>query len=95
MFTGKDLPHKSTNVCPESLGLVLEFCYSETCLKRTPTGPSLLSCPLNRGVQLVQVHFTEYKGRKIALYGGWCPLNTGFIVYQTRTVRSLLYVDFW
>ena len=25
-------------------------------------------CPLNRGVHLVQVHFTENKGRKIGLY---------------------------
>ena len=27
-----------------------------------------LHCPLNRGVRLVQVHFTENKGRKIGLY---------------------------
>ena len=25
-------------------------------------------CPLNRGVRLVQVHFTENKGRKIHVY---------------------------
>ena len=35
--------------------------YSETCLKRTQK-------PLKRGVYLVQVHFTENKGRKIGLY---------------------------
>ena len=29
-------------------------------------------CPLNRGVRLVQVHFTENKGRKLRLYRGWC-----------------------
>ena len=27
-------------------------------------------CSLNRGVRLVQVHFTENKGRKIGLYRG-------------------------
>ena len=25
-------------------------------------------CPLNRGVRLVQVHFTENRGRKFGLY---------------------------
>ena len=64
--------------------------YSETCLKWTPTGPSLLS--VNRGVRLVQVHFTEkireeklvFTEAGVRLMQGvpliWGLLNTGFTV---------------
>ena len=37
-------------------------------------------CPLYRGVRLIQVRFTENKGRKIGLYRGWCPLNAGCLL---------------
>ena len=32
-------------------------------------------CPLNRSARLVEVRFTENKGRKVGLYWDWCPLN--------------------
>ena len=58
-------------------------------------------CPLNKGVRLVQVRFTEKKGRKLVfteagvrLIQGvpliWGPLNTGFTEYKCYTFTTFV-----
>ena len=60
-------------------------------LRGHPGDPRYFS--LNRGVRLVQVHFTESKGRNIGLYWGWCPLNTGFTVRLIQVFCILFLVE--
>ena len=60
--------------------------YSETCIRQTPTVPSLVSvskrCPLNTG----SFYSRYWKKWAFRLLSTGCPLNTGFTLSVARQV---------
>ena len=90
-----DIDHASPNL--RSLVPILRYFFIYTVkpvLSGHPRDPRY--SPLNTGVRLIQVRFTENKGRKIGLYRGWCPLNagcplnTGFTVFFSTQIKPVV-----